>query len=66
MDNHYRSGPVRVRIGLGRATMGGPTRVTDPDVPSDAPLLQQLFQVLKFSLTPTDRYVAAIEHRDSG
>jgi hypothetical protein len=29
-------------------------------------LLQQLFQVRKFSLTPTDRYVAAIEHRDSG
>src|SRR5260370_42244147 len=63
------SGAVAVRMGvfLGRAAMGGPTRVADAVGALDGRFLQGFFQIAQLARSATDFELAVLgDHSDSG
>ena len=65
--HHNRvAGPVRVGVGLGRASVGGPAGVADAGMPLDGRAGEERFKAREFALGAPQRDAAAVQDGDTG
>jgi hypothetical protein len=66
VNQHHRSGLVRMGIDLGRFAVGGPAGVADGDGPLHRHGRQQPYKIFKLALAPSDLGLTILNGADAG